>query len=411
MKVDNLKLTKSLGKGAFGEVFLTQIDGKSGLYATKRLDRAYSEREENIKHLSNEIKILQKTHHPNIVNLIDLKKTKSHCYLVMEFCNGGDLTSCLKKYMEAYKRPFSEEIVQYLMRQIVSGLDALHSRNILHRDLKLDNILVCFNSETDKNSLNMLRAIVKLTDFGFATVLKEDLAHTVLGTPCNMDPSLLNNMETRTRNKGYDEKVDIWSLGTLCYEMLVGRSPFSGKSMQDLYRKVKIGTYPLPNSLSREVVFFIEGMLQQDPNKRLSCKQLLNHDFLVKNVKQFKPMDARTIPGIVAQQGGQIKINSNANINNAMPNLGATVWDIFAEQNKVNTQPINNQQVNYNYKPSYQNTNINSNYNQYTPSQGQAQYGGYPVTQGYAQTNVNHMQPNQYQYTNVMPKMQMGYYQ
>ena len=308
MKVDNLKLTKSLGKGAFGEVFLTQIDGKNGFFATKRLDRSYTDKEENYKRLANEISVMQKIRHPNIVGLIDLKKTKSHCYLVMEFCNGGDLTGCLRKYMEAHRKPFSEEIVQYLMRQIVSGLDALHSRNILHRDLKLDNILICFNSDNDKKSLNMLRANAKITDFGFATYLKQGLATTVLGTPCNMDPSLLNNMETRTRNEGYDQKADIWSLGTLCYEMLVGRTPFSGNSMQDLFKKVKIGNYALPTSLSREVVFFIEGMLQQDPKKRLSCKELLNHDFLTKNVRQFKPLDARTIPGVVTQQGGQIKI-------------------------------------------------------------------------------------------------------
>ena len=74
LKVDNLTLTKSLGKGAFGEVFLTQIDGRSEFFATKRLDRAYSEREENIKRLSNEIRVMQKIHHPNIVSLIDLKK-------------------------------------------------------------------------------------------------------------------------------------------------------------------------------------------------------------------------------------------------------------------------------------------------------------------------------------------------
>jgi serine/threonine protein kinase len=342
--VDNLTLTKSLGKGAFGEVFLTQIDGKSGYYATKRLDRAYSEREENIKRLSNEIKVMQKIHHPNIVSLIDLKKTKSHHYLVMEFCNGGDLTGCLKKYMMKYNRPFSEEIVQYLMKQIVSGLDALHSRNIMHRDLKLDNILVCFNSENDKNSLNMMRATAKITDFGFATILQQNgLAHTVLGTPTNMEPGLLNNMEQRTRNQGYDQKADIWSLGTLCYQMLVGRTPFSGTSMQDLFHKVKIGTYPLPTNLSRESIFFIEAMLQKDPNKRLSCKELLRHDFLTKSVSQFHTVNAGNIPGVVAQQGGLVNVNSGANIK--IQNLGETVWDIFVQPMPSSPQiPISNQQ-------------------------------------------------------------------
>ncbi len=325
MIVDDLLLTKSLGKGAFGEVFLTTKKGSKELYATKRLDRAFSEKPENLKRLSNEITLLKKIHHPNIVRLIDLKKTKSHCYIVMEFCNGGDLSGCLKKYKAAHHRPFSEEIVQYLMRQIVSGISFLHSNKIIHRDLKLDNILVTFPSENDKKSLNMMKATAKIIDFGFATKLKYNLTFTVLGTPTNMDPQILANMESRTPNQqGYDEKADIWSLGTLCYEMLVGHMAFCGSSMQELFQKVKQGTYSLPTNLSKEVVSFINGMLQKDPNKRLSAKDLLRHEFLVKNVRQFQPMDVRKVPGTV--NGGMINLNSNAN---NKQNITQTVWDIF----------------------------------------------------------------------------------
>ena len=300
---------------------------------------------------------------------------------------------------QLYNKPFSEEIVQYLMRQIVSGLDALHSRNFLHRDLKLDNILCCFNSENDKNSLNMMRSTAKISDFGFATVLNKSspLAHTVLGTPTNMDPSLLNNMEQRTRNEGYDQKADIWSLGTLCYEMLVGRNPFSGKSMKDLYNKVKVGTYPLPNTLSREVVFFIEAMLQKDPKKRLGCKELLQHEFLTKNVKQFRPMDVKKIPGVVAQQGGLVNINSGAN--QKIQNLGETVWDIFAEPS--NATPTTDNQYQYQI-PQYAQPQI-------TPVNQGPSYQGYPKTQYYGQNQINMMPSNQYQYNpGVMPKMQLG---
>ena len=332
MKVDDLILTKSLGKGAFGEVFLTQKEGYKGFFATKRLDRAFSEKPENIKRLSNEISILKKINHPNIVRLIDLKKTKSHCYIVMEYCNGGDLSGCLKKYKALHRRPFSEEIVQYIMRQVVNGLEFLHSHKIIHRDLKLDNILVTFKSEEDKKNLNMMKAIVKLIDFGFATKLKQskaNLTYTVLGTPTNMDPQLLKNMETHTQNqKGYDDKADIWSLGTLCYEMLVGHMAFCGTSMQELYQKVRQGTYTLPSNLSEEVVSFINGMLQKDPNKRLSAKELKNHEFLTKNIKQFKPVDVRKIPGTIGPGG---MMNFNTNIGNNNQNLHETVWDIFAQ--------------------------------------------------------------------------------
>ena len=319
MQVDDLIFTKSLGKGAFGEVFLTQKKGYKGYFATKRLDRAFSEKPENIKILANQISLLKKINHPNIVRLIDLKKTKNHCYIVMEFCNGGDLSGCLKKYKALHRRPFSEEIVQYIMRQVVNGLEFLHSHKIIHRDLKLDNILVTFQSEEDKKNLNMMKAIVKIIDFGFATKLKQskaNLTYTVLGTPTNMDPQLLKNMETHTQNqKGYDDKADIWSLGTLCYEMLVGHMAFCGTSMQELYQKVRQGTYTLPSNLSEEVVSFINGMLQKDPNKRLSAKELKNHEFLTKNIKQFKKVDVRKIPGTIGP-GGMMNFNTNIGNNN-----------------------------------------------------------------------------------------------
>jgi len=338
MQVDDFILTKSLGKGAFGEVFLTQKKGTNELYATKKLDRAFSEKPKNIKLLANEIILLKKINHPNIVRLIDLKKTKSHCYIIMDFCNGGNLSGCLKKYMATYRRPFSEEIVQHIMKQVVNGINFLHSNKIIHRDLKLDNILVTFPSESDKKSLNMMKAIAKIIDFGFATKLhasKSNLAYTILGTPANMAPQILEKIESKTPNhQGYDEKVDIWSLGTLCYEMLVGHWAFCGSSIQELSQKVKQGKYSLPTNLSKEVISFINSMLQTDPNKRLSAKDLLKHDFLVKNVKQFQPIDVRKISGMVS--GGVININSNLDIKE---NLTQTVWDIFNSPGIIPQQP------------------------------------------------------------------------
>ena len=392
MQVDDLTLTKSLGKGAFGEVFLTQKKGSKEFYATKRLDRAFSEKPENIKLLSNEITLLKKINHPNIVRLIDLKKTKSHCYIVMEYCNGGDLSGCLKKYKEAYRRPFSEEIVQYIMRQVVNGIYFLHSNKIVHRDLKLDNILVTFPSENDKKSLKMMKAIAKIIDFGFATRLKaskSNLTYTILGTPANMAPQILENMQQRTPNhQGYDEKVDIWSLGTLCYEMLVGHMAFCGHSMQELSQKVKQGTYSLPTNLSKEVISFIDSMLQTDPNKRSSARDLLKHDFLVKNVKQFQPIDVRKIQGMVS--GGVINVNSNSN-SGKTGNLTQTVWDIFNGPGIITQQPV---------RP--------------------AQQVGIPLQQPMPHMQVPHQQaymvpsgiPPQQQFINpgYMPQMKMGYY-
>jgi len=334
MKVDTLILTKSLGKGAFGEVFLTKKEGNDKeLYATKRMDRSESENPSNKKRLINEIGILSQIKHPNIVRLIELKKTKNHIYIVTEYCNGGSLSDNLKNYITKYKRPFTEEIVQYLMRQIVSAINYLHTNRIIHRDLKLDNILVHFPSEDDKQ--DMLKAVAKLIDFGFATKLNKnrDMTKTVLGTPANMEPHLISDMEKHQPEKeGYNEKVDIWSLGTLCYEMLTGRLTFFGKNMNELFEKVKIGNYKVPLWLSKEAVSFLNGMLQYDANKRLSSEELLKHDFLTKNVKLFQPVDAEQLKGKI--QGQNIRINIMNN---------NTIWGIFnadGKDNNNNDKPL-----------------------------------------------------------------------
>ena len=340
MLVDNLVLTKSLGKGSFGEVFLTKkVNGKE-LYATKRMDRAEFDKPDNNKRLLNEISILQKISHKNIVKLIEVKKTKSHIYIVTEFCNGGSLTDNLNKYVQIHRKAFSEEIVQYLMKQIVSAIYYLHMNKIVHRDLKLDNILLNFPNENDKANLNMLKAEIKLIDFGFATRLRTvngNLANTILGTPSNMEPHMLRDMENqRPSLKGYNEKVDIWSLGTLCYEMLVGRMTFAGHSMEELYKKVKAGNYKLPLWLSKEAVSFINGMLQYDSNKRLSAFELLNHDFLKKNVKEFQTVDVNQVKDKVRGKVMNINIRQNN-----------TIWEVFNEDhNDFNKKDILRREMN-----------------------------------------------------------------
>ena len=340
MLVDNLVLTKSLGKGSFGEVFLTKkVNGKE-LYATKRMDRAEFDKPDNNKRLLNEISILQKISHKNIVKLIEVKKTKSHLYIVTEFCNGGSLTDNLSKYVQIHRKAFSEEIVQYLMKQIVSAIYYLHMNKIVHRDLKLDNILLNFPNENDKANLNMLKAEIKLIDFGFATRLRTvngNLANTILGTPSNMEPHMLRDMENQSPSlKGYNEKVDIWSLGTLCYEMLVGRMAFAGHSMEELYKKVKAGNYKLPLWLSKEAVSFINGMLQYDSNKRLSAFELLNHDFLKKNVKEFQTVDVNQVKDKVRGKVMNINIRQNN-----------TIWEVFNEDhNDFNKKDILRREMN-----------------------------------------------------------------
>ena len=252
-KIDELTLLKLLGKGSFGEVYLTKKEGKSNLFATKKMDRKFADQPQVSKYLKNEISILRELNHKNIVKLEDVKVTKNHYYIVMEYCNGGSLSDCLKKYQSIFGHPFTQEIVQYIMRQIINVMKYIHSHGIIHRDLKLDNILVNFDSDYDKNNLNMLKAIIKIIDFGLSTHMgNSNLCYSTVGSPINMDPNILIKMNENKiginteKMLGYDQKADIWSLGTICYEMIIGKSAFDSKSMQELINKVQSGTYSVP---------------------------------------------------------------------------------------------------------------------------------------------------------------------
>ena len=191
MQLDEYTLTKVLGKGTFGDVLLTKKKGSNKSYATKRIDRELAEHPQYCKYFVNEVSILRNIYHNNIVKVEDLKKTKNHYYIIMELCNGGSLEENLDKYKKKYNKPFSEKIVQHIMRQIANAVNYLHGIKIVHRDLKLANILINYDSEIDKNNINLLKSNIKLVDFGFAThISNANLLKTAIGSPFNMDPRI-----------------------------------------------------------------------------------------------------------------------------------------------------------------------------------------------------------------------------
>ena len=335
MLVDNLYLEKCLGKGSFGEVYLTTIKGgdKNKKFATKKLERD-SLGSEGLKYLKNEITILNDLNHPNIVKFESIKKTKKHFYIVMEYCNGGELSGALEQYQKKYGKPFSQEIVQHFMRQIISAFKYIHEKKIIHRDIKLENILLNYETEKDKEDLNLMKADAKIIDFGFACqVSKSGLLYSTLGSPINMDPIILkklNSSSKKARQLGYDQKADVWSLGTICYEMLIGKSAFDAEDMEELIQKIENGTYTVPTNLSKEVISFINGMLQYNSASRLTCEELSKYSFLTKEIKDFHPIDMKKVSKKVDKKGLNINVKSNR-----------TIWAIFNdddEQKLVNIE-------------------------------------------------------------------------
>ena len=327
-KIDEYELEKFLGKGAFGEVYLTSRAGDPKKYATKKMDRGTIDKSEARKYLANEIMILKSLNHPNIVKFQDLKKTKNHYFLVMEFCNGGELSKALQKYKEKNGTAFPEELVQHFMRQIIDAFKYIHERKIIHRDVKLDNILLHYENEADKENFNLMKAQVKIIDFGFSCrINKSGLQYTVLGSPINMDPLILqklNSSTNKTRQLGYNEMADIWSIGTVCYEMLIGKSAFDAEDMDDLVSKVENGSYSVPTTISSEIASFMNGMLQYEAADRLTAEQLSRHAFLTKQVSQFKKIDLNKIAN--NEEGGLIKVNTK-DTNTFIKN--STIWSIY----------------------------------------------------------------------------------
>ena len=312
MNVDDLTLINLIGKSSFGEIYLSSKNGSSTQYATKVIDKSSIENTEAKKYIDNEISILKEINHPNIVNLIEIKNTEDKLYIVQEYCNGGGLDKFLEKYHAENKKGLPEEMVQYIMRQILSAMEYLSSKEIMHRQIKLDNILINYEDENDRINNNIMTATIKLIDFSFAIILKKgELTSTILGSPINMSPILLHklNNDPEYENIGYDEKEDIWSLGTICYELLMGRSAFESDDMDVLYKKVEKGDYYVPITFSKETVSFLNGMLQYDPNKRLSFNELSNHKFLKKNVNEFQKNELN----MGSKENSQILLNTKSN--------------------------------------------------------------------------------------------------
>ena len=317
IKVDEYTLSKLLGKGSYGEVYYTTKEGSNMPYATKRMKREEVENPKYIKYFVNEISILKGLFHKNIVRIETLKKTWKHYYIIMEYYDGGTLKENLIKYNNKYKTPFPERIVQHLMRQLVEAVNFLHERQIVHRDLKLENVLLKYDTREAKDSLDILHSELKLIDFGTAThKSNESLITTVIGSPLTMDPIILKKyIHTLDSNVPYDEKIDIWSLGIMCYYLFTGEVPFKATDIGELVNEIEKGYIKIPINISAEAISFLLNMLQYSTVKRFTSENLLNHLFLQKYIGDFTYLDDKSFPNYTKNGYLYVNIKNNDEIN------------------------------------------------------------------------------------------------
>ena len=291
LKVDEYILLQSVKKEALKEAYLAKKNNSNNYFFVEKFNKKYMLDEKNRKYIENEINILKRINHPNIIRIENLKMTQNHYYFFTDYCNGGSLKACLDKFIQTYHRPFTEEIVQYIMNQIFNAIQYIHSLEIIHNNLTLGNILVNFLNENDLLNMNLLNSQIKITNFKFAFFV-ENFGRLFIEPRNyeNIDPLTLKELISgNIQNNDYrlQEKVDIWALGIICYQMLTGNIPFNAYNNQELLQKFEEGTYKIPTNLSRESISFINSMLQYEPRNRQTAKNLLNHPFLKKNVNEF----------------------------------------------------------------------------------------------------------------------------
>ena len=258
------KIKKLLGEGSFGRVFLAQNIITSELIAMKQIPKT-SEDLLSDSEIINEIEILKNLDHPDIVRIMEFYNTEDNYYIINEYCPGGEL-------FEQINYQFSETQIAVMFRQILSGLAYLHSKNIIHRDLKLENILIKEIEKSRETKEDLF--VLKIIDFGTAKIFdKNKKIKTIVGSSYYIAPEVIN--------KKYNRECDLWSAGVILYMFIVGHAPFDGKTDKAIMEQVKKGNF-LRNedrwlNASKEVKDLINKLLIYEPEKRLTAMDALKH--------------------------------------------------------------------------------------------------------------------------------------
>ncbi|XP_066519396.1 protein kinase C, delta a isoform X1 [Hoplias malabaricus] len=239
---------KVLGKGSFGKVFLAEMKGSGEWFAVKALKKDVVLMDDDVECTMIEKRVLAMAwDNPFLTHLYSTFQTKEHLFFVMEYLNGGDLMFHIQE-----KGRFDLYRATFYGAEIVCGLQFLHGKGIIYRDLKLDNVMLDGEGH------------IKIADFGMCkeNVFGDNLATTFCGTPDYIAPEILLGQQ-------YSFSVDWWSFGVLVYEMLIGQSPFHGDDEDELFESIRMDTPHYPRWITVDTKNMLERLFERDPSRRL----------------------------------------------------------------------------------------------------------------------------------------------
>jgi aurora kinase len=260
--IKDFDVLKELGSGSFGRVFLAVHKKTKVKYAIKAIDKKNKTNIEEKPYFRRELEVMYKIHHPNVVKLFGHFEDKKYCYFLMEYITKGNVYSLLKNK----KKNLSLKVIASIMKDIISAAYFLHNMNppIIHRDIKPENILL-------NDGL-----VAKLTDFGWSNYIQEgEKRITVCGTPVYLAPEIINE-------QGHDERVDIWCIGVLLFELITGEVPFKGNNLELLKNNILHLKIEWPKEMNPDAKDLISKLLRLDPSERLPLEDILEHPFFIK---------------------------------------------------------------------------------------------------------------------------------
>jgi tRNA A-37 threonylcarbamoyl transferase component Bud32 len=276
-KLKKYKIGKIIGKGAYAlvkKIIDIQTNEKLAMKIYEKKDFINDINKK--KCIQREISILNKVNHKNIVKLKEVIHTSNHILIIMELIEGISMREYYNKNIKK-KNNFNhlEKEIKYFFQQIFDCMNYLHKNHIAHRDIKLENILI------EKNNN------IKIIDFGFGMNNTDfnyrtnnnninfiKLENFFCGTPNYMPPEII------CKKRYVGEKADLWSLGILFYKMVMGDFPFKGKDEKELYKNVKTGKFKLKEGLNENIVKIIKGLIVINPDKRISCSEVLENNWI-----------------------------------------------------------------------------------------------------------------------------------